>query len=354
MRICLITDYLSPSYGWGRHSLGIIRALRDLGVTIEILSPQHLCDQRDLIGLPNHHHVPSFVKEARGLLRLSARSLPSILAASRGCDVIHCLPEPYVVPAALAAGSRPLFVTAHGTYAVRPLRMIPDRWWLTWAYQRAARVVCVSRFTRSQLTIRLPGTKTAVVPEGIEAERFRIETPSPSARPFLLSVAPIKRRKGYQLPIEAFAQVHAQRPELEYWIAGATDDPVFQAELRQRVGELGLNRAVRWLGRVDDKTLIELYRPVIGTTGCGAEDAIRHEFNGLLVPPDDADSAAKAVLRLLANPGAAEEMGRRGRELVLPWRTAANQLVALYDYHCQRAKGVRLDEPVTGYPSSPE
>ena len=47
-------------------------------------------------------------------------------------------------------------------------------------------------------------------------------------------------------------------------------------------------------------------------------------------------------------------MGRRGRELVLPWRTAAEQLVALYDYHCQRAAGSPVAEPVTGYPGAPQ
>ena len=385
MRVCLITDYLSPTYGWGRHALGIIRALRELGVSIEILSPRHLCDQPDLIGLPSHHRVPSFVKEARGLLRLTGRSLSPILAASRGCDVIHCLTEPYVVPAAVAAGRRPLLVSAHGTYAIRPLTRRPDRWWLAWAYHRAAQIVCVSSFTRSQLLTQLPDTKTAVVPEGIEEERFQVAPPPPSKRPFLLSVAPIKRRKGYHLTIEAFARVHAQRPDVEYWIAGATDDPIFLAELHQRVAELGLTGAVRWLGRIDDATLVRLYhqcalmwllpvmdqyqfegfglvyweanacgRPVIGTTGCGAEDAIQDGVNGFLVSPEDPDAAAAAALRLLADPVAADAMGSRGRELVLPWRTAAEQLVALYEYHCQRATGAQVTEPVTGYPSTPQ
>ena len=385
MRVCLITDYLSPTYGWGRHALGVIRALRDLGVSIRLVSPRHLCDQADLAGLPDHRRVPSFVQEARGLLRLTGRALPAIVAASRGCDVLHCLTEPYVVPAVLAAGRRPLLVTAHGTYAIRPLTRRPDRWWLAWAYRRAARVVCVSSFTRAQLLAQLPAAKTAVVPEGIEAERFRIAPPPPAERPFLLSVAPIKRRKGYHVAIEAFARVHARRPDVEYWIAGATDDPVLLAELRERVAALGLTGAVRWLGRVDDETLIRLYhqcalmwllpvmdryqfegfglvyweanacgRPVVGTTGCGAVDAIQDGVNGYLVPPDDPEAAAGAALRLLADPAAANAMGRRGRELVLPWQTAAEQLVALYDYHCQRAAGSPVVEPVTGYPGTPQ
>ena len=105
MRVCLITDYLSPTYGWGRHALGVIRALRDLGVSIRLVSPQHhVRSGPDLAGLADHQRVPSFVQEARGLLRLTGRALPAIVAASRDCDVLHCLTEPYVVPAALAAG----------------------------------------------------------------------------------------------------------------------------------------------------------------------------------------------------------------------------------------------------------
>ena len=95
-------------------------------------------------------------------------------------------------------------------------------------------------------------------------------------------------------------------------------------------------------------------RPVVGTTGCGAVDAIQDGVNGYLVPPDDPEAAARAALRLLADPAAADAMGRRGRELVLPWRTAAEQLVALYDYHCQRAAGSPVAEPVTGYPGAPQ
>ena len=195
--------------------------MRDLGVSIRLVSPQHLCDQADLAGLPDHRRVPSFVQEARGLLRLTGRALPAILAASRGCDVLHCLTEPYVVPAALAAGRRPLLVTAHGTYAIRPLTRRPDRWWLAWAYRRAARVVCVSSFTRDQLLAQLPAAKTAVVPEGIEAGA--VSDRATAAGRTTISAVGGTDQAAQGLPHRyrgVCPRVHAWRPDVEYWIVG--------------------------------------------------------------------------------------------------------------------------------------
>ena len=61
--------------------------------------------------------------------------------------------------------------------------------------------------------------------------------------PYLLSVGPVKRRNGYQTTIEAFAELRKVRPNLEYWIVGGTDDPVFLTSLRATIARLGLGDA---------------------------------------------------------------------------------------------------------------
>jgi glycosyltransferase involved in cell wall biosynthesis len=269
------------------------------------------------------------------------------------------------VPAALVAGRKPLLVSLHGTYAVRPFTQWRERPWYDLAYGRAARLLPVSRFTRSLLPERFQGPKTQVVPNCVDIERFTLppgEQPAVNSPPYLLSVNPLKRRKGYHVTVEAFARVHAQRPDVQYWIAGGTDDALYMAQVRQRIEQLGLAEVVRFLGRVSDEDLIRLYhmcaafwllpvsddlqfegfglvyweanacgRPVIGSRGSGAEDAITDGVNGFLVSPDDPDAAARAALRLLDDPALARRMGEAGRARVRPWDDAAQLVMRHYD-----------------------
>lgn len=295
-RVLIITDRLAPDYGWGRYAVGLLRALRDDGADLRILSPRSLGTEADLVDHPRHGSVTSYGRETRRLSRLAASNVAAIALASRDCDVVHCLVEPYAVPAALAGlvVRRPLVVTIHGTYAVRPFRRMGARWWYEFAYGRADRLIAVSNYTRGRLPSRF-AAKAAVVPEGVEHEAFAsipnlneqassrwpstgrnaahpvlgpfvpgrggfAEAPGqiPPA-PYLLSVGPVKRRNGYATTLEAFARVRAQFPTLEYRIAGGTDDPVFLAELRARIASLGLAGCVHLMGRVADDELVALY-----------------------------------------------------------------------------------------------
>jgi glycosyltransferase involved in cell wall biosynthesis len=363
MRVLLISDTLAPTYGWGRYAIGLLEALRGQGLDFTLLSPKELCQAGALCDLPRHGRVTSFVSQTRRIARLVAANTLAIRRALADCDAVHCITEPYAIPAAVAAGRKPLLVTLHGTYAVRPFTRWRERPWYEFAYRRATRLLPVSNFTRSLLPAAFQGPKTHVVPEGVDTRRFDLaEAPGPRpARPFLLSVGPLKRRKGYHHTLEAFARVHAARPDVEYWIAGGVDDRVFQAQFLDRVRALGLEDAVRLLGRVSEHDLVRLYhqcaafwllpvdddlqfeafglvyweanacgRPVIGALGSGAEDAIADGENGFLVRPDNHDAAAERALRLLADDTLAARMGAAGRQRVRPWDDAARLVMAQY------------------------
>lgn len=368
MRALLIADGLTPMYGWGRYAIGLVRALQRQGVSFTLLSPKHLCDAADLAALPDHGDVTSFVTQTRRLPRLVLANALPIRRALASCDLVHCITEPYAVPAALVCGGKPLLVTLHGTYAVRPFTRWAERPWYEVAYGRATRLLPVSNFTRSLLPPRFQGARTHVVPEGVDLERFHLPAASDAllasagAPPFLLSVGPIKRRKGYHRTIEAFARVRAARPDVVYRIVGGTDDPVFMRELQGRITALGLENAIVFMGRVSEDELVRLYhactamwllpvdddhqfegfglvyweanacgRPTIGARRSGAEDAIADGVNGFLVSPSDIAGAAAAALRLLDDPLLAARMGAAGRARVRPWDDAAGLVVAQYD-----------------------
>jgi len=55
--------------------------------------------------------------------------------------------------------------------------------------------------------------------------------------------------------------------------------------------------------------------------------------SGLLVPKQDPDALADAIIQLLADPEKAKAMGRRGRELVetkYNWKTIVRQVLDIY------------------------
>jgi glycosyltransferase involved in cell wall biosynthesis len=58
-------------------------------------------------------------------------------------------------------------------------------------------------------------------------------------------------------------------------------------------------------------------RPVVGTTVGGIPEVIVDAETGLLVPPRDTRSLARAMGRLMADPDYRRELGRRGREMVV-------------------------------------
>lgn len=376
-RVLVITDRLAPDYGWGRYAVGLLRALRDEGADVRILSPRSLGTEADLRDVPHHGTVTSYVRETRRLSRLVLANVVTIAMASRDCDVVHCLVEPYAVAAAIAGlvVQRPLVITIHGTYAVRPFRRPGARWWYEFAYGRADRLIAVSRYTKGRLPSRF-ASNAVVVPEGVEHEAFASIPPAkgvawragPLTAPYLLSVGPVKRRNGYATTLEAFARVRAQFPTLEYRIAGGTDDPVFLSELRARIASLGLEGSVHLMGRVANDELLALYhgcalfwllpeddgeqfhgfglvyweanacgKAVIGARDSGAGDAIAPGTNGLLVNSGDVNGAAAAAIGLLGNPDRLESMGEAARTYAQPWRDAAKLMRRHYAELARRA-----------------
>jgi glycosyltransferase involved in cell wall biosynthesis len=57
-------------------------------------------------------------------------------------------------------------------------------------------------------------------------------------------------------------------------------------------------------------------KPIISTNVPGCKEIVRHEVNGLLIPPKDEVALAEAIRRLLDNPEFAMELGKNGREIV--------------------------------------
>ena len=365
MRVCIVTWQLQPDSGWGRYSLGLVRGLRERGITLRVLTERRS---------PKPGHLPGvrIIPCLSTPLAALDRPLPfgwnllQVLRLARGADVVHFCVEPYALAASLWF-PWPYLVTVHGTYGVLPLRSNPiTRTLFASALRRACAVVCVSRFTRSRMAQALPLHNLHVINNGLE-----LPTPSNGrdgepieGDPVLLGVGALKPRKGYHVALEAVGMVRQRYPDVRYYVVGDDRDRGYVHDLRNTVKRLGLERNVTITGRVDDSQLDALYRrcdafvlppvnsgaafegfgltyleanaygkPVVGSYDCGAEDAIRDGQNGVLAPQGDAGAVAAQVLRLLDDPAAAARMGQRGRELAMArdWSAVAGEYLALYE-----------------------
>ena len=107
--------------------------------------------------------------------------------------------------------------------------------------------------------------RVTVVPEGVDGYRFHNHGRQPwtPKRPFrFLTVGKYEHRKSIDETLEAFAQVHANRPDLELVIKSnyfTNRDQKLQA-LQRKISSLGLNNVTLLWGDMNADELADLYR----------------------------------------------------------------------------------------------
>ena len=359
MKVGIITSSLSHSDGWGRYSLEIVSALKK-HVAIKIITA---ASQKKLENMEIYPLLPEPL----------SLSFPKIIAESfkikpylMDCDIVHCLVEPYapVIAFANIKLKKPFIITAHGTYAVKPLHRFIDGILLRFAYKKADQILCVSKFTENEILKRTTIYNTRVIPNGVNYDKFQrySNISKKDKEKIILSVGPTKPRKGYDVSIKAFAEVKKDFPDIKYYIVGSCGGKYYDF-LISLIQDLNI-KDVKFLGKVPDDELIKLYqtadiflltpknvnnnfegfglvyleanacgKPVIGTYGCGAEEAIIDGYNGLLVPQEDPQKTAEAIKYLLNNPEVAEMMGENGRKRAkeLSWQNISNRIIQVYE-----------------------
>jgi glycosyltransferase involved in cell wall biosynthesis len=363
MKICLITDVLSPQTGWGRYAAEIIRGLLAAGVDCRILSPRERCTYNDLASHQDHHDITSYMEDSRHFARLLGANYLRSRSLFQGCDLVHCLTEPYA-PLTWLASRQPYVLSAVGTFAIQPLGTRLHGWLHRKAFQNAQAVTCISGYTERRLTEQIPLDNTRVVPLGVNLSEFALEAPvAQPDHPVLLSVGMIKERKGIHVALEALANVVEHHPRAHYYIVGPQERSAYFARLDGMVKELGLQSHVTFVGEVSEEELVAWYHratvfvlpslsvgdhfegfglvhleanacgtPAVGTWESGTEEVIVDSENGFLVPQQDPAALADAIVRLLDDEALAQRMSTaaRARAQQMTWQKTVDQLIALY------------------------
>lgn len=150
----------------------------------------------------------------------------------------------------------------------------------------------------------------------------------------ILTVANLNSQKGHEHLLRAAAEITSARQRVIFAFAGVGP---LEDDLRKMCSELSLDGIARWLGYRNDVTeliaasdlcvlpslfegipffVIEAMaggKAVVATSVSGVPEAVAEGKTGLLVPPEDSQSLARAIMALLDDPDRSKLMGRAGR-----------------------------------------
>jgi glycosyltransferase involved in cell wall biosynthesis len=333
MRVAILTrDYPPAIGGIATHVEGLVKALRRMGIEVDI-------------------YIGS--NDVKTLL------LPFDIPLKR-YDMVHVQSLPY---GAFVFGV-PLVVTVHSpvleefSHYRSPLKVasIPAIALERVSLSRASAVLAVSAQSRSEL-VSMYGVahgRVDVIGNGVDYERFsgRRDAPSSSATKKVLVVSRLEPRKNVGEAIQAVAELPKGACNLEIAGDGSEKGPL--VELAKSVGAQDV---VRFLGRVDEALLPEVYAsaPVFLTTSnsegfglslleamssgcaCVASDLpthralIEHGVSGMIYK-----SRAELVSflqELLSSPEKVERLGAAAREVARDhtWEKVAERVAGAYD-----------------------
>lgn len=221
-------------------------------------------------------------------------------------------------------------------------------------YRQADALVVHSDYSRRRLLSEfdVPDERIHVVPLGGPGEYALPAIPSAAAREqlgleaeavYVLFFGLIKRHKGLDVLLEAFAEARRRSPQLRLLVAGEPLQPWSQYEAQ--MARLDLEEVVDLHLHFIPSELLPVYfsaadlvalpyrqtfqsgvalaayayaRPVLATAVGGLAETIDDGVTGFLVPPDDPDALATALTAAAADPLRLGAMGTaaatRGRE----------------------------------------
>jgi phosphatidylinositol alpha-1,6-mannosyltransferase len=235
---------------------------------------------------------------------------------------------------------------------------------------RCDEVIVNSSYTAKQLAEQgVTKARIKILTPAVDTERYQ---PGPFGAPCtllgeagpdgitLLTVGTLVERKGHASVISVLPRILARHPSTRYVIIG--DGPC-RGSLTAEAGQLGLARAVHFLGRATDDEVVQwlhacdifvmpskklesqfgeegfgiVYleanacgKPVVGGDSGGVRDAVVDGVTGLLVDPQDSEALFEALDRLISRKDLRDSLGQQGRQRVVnefQWRDRVEALV---------------------------
>jgi glycosyltransferase involved in cell wall biosynthesis len=256
---------------------------------------------------------------------------------------------------------KPLVVSVWGSDIYDfPKKSIFHKYLLKFNLQNAKAVCSTSCIMAEETRKYLPGkTRIEVTPFGVDLNLFRpFKEKKSSTEVIIGTVKTLNRIYGIDTLIESFSILIAKKPHLslKLVIAGeGSEKEVFTEQVKR----LGLENKVIFVGKVQHLDVPKILNqfhiyvalsnyesfgvavieasacaiPVVVSDAGGLKEVVKNGKTGVIVPRQNAGSAAQALAQLVENPALRQEMGRAGREHVqelYDWHSNVDHMEALY------------------------
>lgn len=220
------------------------------------------------------------------------------------------------------------------------------------------------RIAHSYSALRLIGRHFAgryrIIPSGVDCAQFAEAQPLPEyldGKRNILFLGRLEKRKGLPFLLEAYAKLKPQMPETRLIVVGG--DGGLRGVCERYVAQNRLEDVV-FTGYVPDEDKARYFKtadvycapntgaeslgivlleamaagtPIVASWIEGFADVIRHEQEGLLVPPRDSEALAAALMRLLSDEAMREEMGKEASRtaLTFSWERMSAKVLEFYE-----------------------
>jgi glycosyltransferase involved in cell wall biosynthesis len=282
-----------------------------------------------------------------------------ILRHSRKFDILHAHWIPMGFPTLLAARAtqKPFILTVHGSDLYPGGFLKP---FYRYILLKANRVVCVSRALKEKVVEMVGDSRRILdVPNGVKFQNFeslRYEEEDELKEPILLWVGRMIEEKGLIILLKGMKNIVREFPKASLTLVGDGD---LRNLLEEKTRSMGLMNHVHFAGEQPHHEIPRYLKAstlfilpslkegfgvvlleamsaevaVVASRVGGISDIVLHERTGLLVPPEDSDALADAVILLLKNGIERKKMGREGRKRVLEhytWEKVVQRMEEVY------------------------
>ncbi len=344
MKILLLATHLNLG-GIGTYTTSLAMELKAMGKKVVVASSGgELVEELEKKGI-THINIPVNTSADIGMHTLFAylKLLPVIRDGS--IDIIHAQTRvTQIIAKMLSGSSKTAFVTTcHGFFKRRIFRRAFPCW--------GTRTIAISDAVRQHLVydFKLPKESISVVCNGIEIKRFNRLVSSEDKlhikkeyglnnQPIIGIISRLSSVKGHKYLLSAFALALKKMPGIQLLIIG--DGPHrYKKGLESQAEALGITNNVKFHAACKDTSIplsvIDLFCnpslqeglglsileamamkiPVVASDVGGIYTLIQDNYNGLLVPPRDAEALSNAILDILSDKKRAKNMGELSRSI---------------------------------------
>ena len=257
------------------------------------------------------------------------------------------------------------------------IRCVDDRQTIRQLTPLMARLIVVSRAIEEKVREEgRVGAPVSLIHNGVDLQRYNHQQPCctlhdeyaiPEDAPIVGVVARLEAEKGHRTLIDAWPEVLAAVPNAWLLVIGEGSE---RDALEAEAASLGVSERVVFTGRREDVPAVTaaldvavlpsyreaqglsvleamaLSRPVVASNVGGIPEMIEHGVTGLLVPPNDCDALAAALIKLLTDHPYADMIARRGHDLVHERFCIELMVSSIESIYDEAAAKLRIEESV--------